>query len=459
MKNLLRTKSIDSTLQSNTGLKRCLTAFDLTLLGIGAIVGAGIFVLTGVAAATQAGPSIIYSYFLAGFACAFTALCYAELASSIGGCGSAYGYAYVGLGELIAWIIGWNLILEYGVATSTVAIGWSGYINDMLQAFGFYLPKKLTCSPFEGGICDLPAMVIILLMASILAAGVQQSTKINDVIVFVKLVTIAIFIFVATRHFKVQNWHPFMPFGWHGVVTGAGLIFFGYIGFDAVSTAAEETINPQRNLPIAIVASLAVCTLLYVLVAGLLTGIEPYTRLNVDSPVSQALLQHGESIAAGMVAVGAIAGLTSVILVMFYGLTRILLAMSRDGLLPQIFSQINLRTQIPTRVVWGSGIIMAVIAGFTPIGVAAEMVNIGTLAAFFIVCAGVIFLRHTKPNLKRPFKTPFSPWFPLLGMMTCFYLMLSLSHMTWIRFVVWSILGLTLYFLYGIKNSKLAERS
>lgn len=456
MNKLLRTKPIDS-VHTEGGLRRYLNAFDLTLLGIGAIVGAGIFVLTGVAAATQAGPAIICSYILAGFACALTALCYAELAAAIGGCGSAYGYAYVGIGEFVAWIIGWNLILEYGVSTSTVAIGWSGYVNDMLQALGVHLPQALTNNPFQGGICDLPAVAIVIFISSVLAAGVQQSAQVNRIVVAVKLITIAIFIVIATKYFQIKNWHPFMPFGWNGIVAGAGLIFFGYIGFDAVSTAAEETINPQRNLPIAIIASLAVCTLLYMLVSGLLTGMANYTTLNVDSPVSHAFLENGEPIAAAIVAVGAIAGLTSVVLVMFYGLTRILLAMSRDGLLPQVFSRINPQTQIPTRVVWGSGVVIALIAGFTPIDIAAEMVNIGTLAAFFIVCAGVIFLRYTQPHLHRPFKAPFSPWLPLVGMAACFYLMLSLSEMTWVRFVVWSILGIMVYFLFGIRNSKLAN--
>lgn len=456
MESLFRTKPIDDA-QTESGLRRCLGAFDLTLMGIGGIIGAGIFVLTGVAAATKAGPAITLSFMLAGTACAATALCYAELAAAIGGCGSAYGYAYAGLGELIAWIIGWNLILEYGVASAAVAIGWSGYIKDLLISINIHLPHALTLSPYEGGLCNVPAMFILLLITSILAMGIKQSSRVNKIIVFLKLLVILIFIFFAVQYFNINNWHPFMPFGWNGVSAGAGLIFFAYIGFDAVSTAAEETINPQRNLPIAIITSLAICTLLYILVSGLLTGMIPYQNLNFSSPVSRALLVYGEKTAAACIAVGAIAGLSSVILVMLYGLTRIFLAISRDGLLPQFFSKINPKTHSPLRIILLSGCLMSILAGFLPIGIVAEMTNIGTLTAFLIVCVGVIVLRYTQPNLHRPFRTPFSPWIPFLGIFSCFYLSINLEAMTWLRFVVWTIVGFAIYFLFGMKHSRLEK--
>jgi APA family basic amino acid/polyamine antiporter len=454
--SLLRTKPIDSDLCSNTGLRRCLGALDLTLLGIGAIIGAGIFVLTGVAAATQAGPGIVLSYVVAGLACAFAALAYAELSASIGGCGSAYGYAYAGLGELVAWTIGWDLILEYGVATAAVAIGWSGYFNNALVAMGIGLPEALLKAPGAGGMVNLPAAVIVLLLAVLLCVGVRQSARFNAVMVLVKVAAIATFIGVAVRHVEPANWTPFLPFGWGGVMSGAALIFFAYIGFDAVSTAAEEAIDPSRDLPIGILASLAVCTIIYVVVAGLLTAIVPYGTLNVASPVAEALLNLGHRWAAGFIAAGAIAGLTTVMLVLYYGLTRVFLAMSRDGLLPPVFAAVNGRTHTPVRVILVSGVLIATIAGFTPIGDVAELVNIGTLAAFVLVCGGAMVLRYTRPELPRPFRTPFSPLIPLLGIAFCIYLMASLPPVTWARFVIWLAIGTVIYFGYSRTRSVLA---
>ena len=457
--NLFRTKAINADTYCETGLARCLSALDLTLLGIGAIIGAGIFVLTGIAAATHAGPAIVASFVISGFACAFTALSYAELASSIGGCGSAYGYAYAGLGELIAWIIGWDLILEYGVATSTVAIGWSGYVDNMLTAVGLPLPPMLTKTPLDGGLINLPAAAIILLLSILLAVGVRQSARFNAVIVMVKLLAIAVFIGVAVFNVHPAYWQPFMPFGWQGVMNGAALIFFAYIGFDAVSTAAEETINPQRDVPRGILTSLALCTVIYIVVAGLLTGIVPYQTLNVPSPVAEALLHLGYRWASAVIAAGAIAGLTTVMLVLYYGLTRIFLAMSRDGLLPPVFSAIHPKTRTPIRVILASGILMAAVAGFTPIHDVAELDNIVTLSAFVLVCAGVIVLRRTQPDLPRPFRTPYSPLIPALGIAFCLYLMASLPWITWLRFVVWLALGLVVYFSYSRSRSALAVES
>ncbi|MHB8454738.1 MAG: APC family permease [Acidiferrobacterales bacterium] len=453
--SLFRTKPINADLFCDTGLRRCLGAFDLTLLGIGAIIGAGIFVLTGIAAATKAGPAIVLSYVVSGLACAFSALAYAELAASIGGCGSAYGYAYAGLGEFVAWIIGWDLILEYGVAVAAVAIGWSGYANNALNAAGLHLPVALLKVPSEGGIINLPAALIVLVLSALLVIGVRQSARFNAVMVLVKLVAIATFIAVAVPNVHPAYWHPFMPFGWPGVMGGAALIFFAYIGFDAVSTAAEEALNPPRDLPIGILASLAVCTVIYMVVAGLLTGIVPYGTLNVASPVADSMLRLGYRWAAAVVAAGAIAGLTTVMLVLYYGLTRIFLSMSRDGLLPPVFSAINSRTHTPIRVILVSGILIAAIAGFTPIGDVAELVNIGTLAAFVLVCAGVISLRHTRPDLKRPFRTPWSPVIPVLGILFCAYLMASLPLITWLRFVIWLAVGLVIYFSYSRRHSAL----
>lgn len=456
--NLLRTKPMNGDREASGRLLRpVLGPLDLTLLGIGAIIGAGIFVLTGVAAATQAGPAIVLSYLVAGTACAFSALAYAELAAAIGGCGSAYGYSYAGLGEILAWIIGWDLILEYGVAISAVAIGWSAYMDNALAAAGLAIPDALQKGPLEGGWINLPAVLIVVALGALLSVGVRESARVNAVMVLVKLLAIAVFVAVASAHIDPSNWSPFMPFGWSGVMSGGALIFFAYIGFDAVSTAAEEARNPQRDLPIGILVSLAVCTLIYIVVAGLLTAAVPYRTLNVGSPVADVLLRLGYPWAAGLIAAGAIAGLTTVMLVLYYGLTRIFLAMSRDGLLPPLFAQVHPKTATPVPVIAASGLAMAAIAGLTPIGEVAELVNIGTLAAFFLVCVGVIGLRYTHPHLPRPFRTPWSPLVPFLGAACCLYLMTQLPLVTWLRFGLWLGLGLIVYFVYSHRHSVLAR--
>lgn len=457
--SLFRTKHIDAFRTRDTGLKRCLRAFDLTLMGIGAIIGAGIFILTGIAAATKAGPAIILSYVIAGLACSFTALAYAELSSTIGGSGSAYGYAYASMGEFIAWIIGWTLILEYGVAVSAVAIGWSAYVNSLILSMGIHLPQSLIMNPFSGGIIDLPAVLLVFVLTGLLAIGVHESTRVNNIIVYIKFIAIAVFVGIAMFHVNPENWHPFAPFGWSGAVKGAALIFFAYIGFDAVSTAADEAIEPQKTLPIGILSSLAICTLIYVVCSGLLTGIQHYSTLNNAAPVANALIRIGFNFGASVVSVGAIAGLSTVCLVMFFGLTRIMFAMSGDGLLPPVFSRVNQKTQTPVRVIVVCGFLIALIAGFTPIEQVAEIVNIGTLAAFVVVSAGVLVLRYAKPELNRPFKVPFSPIVPLLGMGFCLYLMLNLPSVTWIRFTTWMIIGLVFYFIYGRKHSLLHAKS
>ncbi|MBW3566820.1 MAG: amino acid permease, partial [Proteobacteria bacterium] len=410
------------------------------------------------------------SFVVAGTVVSFAALSYAELASAIGGAGSAYSYGYHGLGEFIAWLIGWMLILEYAVAIAAVSVGWSGYVNNALVAMGIGLPDTLTLTPTEGGIINLPALLIILGLGGLLATGAKVSSQFNAVMVFVKVAAILLFIAVAAFNVEPSNWVPFIPergvnplgdlsYGWQGIMAGAASIFFAYIGFDAVSTAAEETRDPRKDLPIGILGSLIVCTVLYMLVALLLTGVVPYQSLNVPSPVSYALLQVGAKWASGMIAIGAIAGLTTVMLVLYFALTRILFAISRDGLLPPFFSRVNEKTGSPVRVIVMAGIIMAAIAGFAPLNDIVELTNIGTLGAFMVVCAGVAVLRITKPDLKRPFRTPFSPFIPVLGILGCMYLIFNLSPDTWTRFSIWIGAGLVIYFAYSYRHSILGRRS
>ncbi|HEX6929195.1 MAG TPA: amino acid permease [Gammaproteobacteria bacterium] len=464
--NIFRTKPIETHGESDSGLRKVLGPVDLVLLGVGAIIGAGIFVLTGLAAANHAGPAVILSFVVAGTVVGFAALSYAELASAIGGAGSAYSYGYHGLGEFIAWVIGWMLILEYTVAISAVSVGWSGYVNNALTAMGMGLPEILTKTPMEGGVVNLPAVLIILGLGTLLATGAKVSAQFNAIMVFVKVAAILLFIGVALFNIEPANWTPFIPergvnplgeisYGWQGIMTGAASIFFAYIGFDAVSTAAEETRNPGRDLPIGILGSLGICTALYMVVSALLTGVVPYQSLNVPSPVSSALLQVGVEWASGMVAVGAIAGLTTVMLVLYFGLTRVLFAISRDGLLPPFFSHVNRKTGSPVRVIVLAGIAMACIAGFAPLTDIVELTNIGTLGAFMVVCAGVAVLRVTKPDMHRPFRTPFSPVIPVLGILGCIYLILNLSPDTWSRFGIWLAAGLVIYFAYSYRHSKL----
>lgn len=433
-------------------LQRSLTSIDLILLGIGGIIGAGVFVLTGVGAATKAGPAITLSYIISGLASLFAALAYAELAASIGGPGSAYSYANAGFGPFIGWMVGWTLLLEYIMSVATVAIGWSGYFNNLLTAMHISLPHALSAPPFEGGIINLPAVIMISLLAFILSLGMRESARFNAAIVLIKLITIGVFITVATTHIKLENWSVFFPFGFQGVMSGAAFVFFAYVGFDALSTAVEETINPSRDIPIGIIVSLIVCTLLYIIVALLLTGIAPFPSLNVRSPVAEALLRLGENTAAGFIAAGAIAGLTTTMLVLYYGFTRVGFAIARDGLLPKIMAKINPRTRTPIPTIIIGGILIALVAGFSPIDRTAELVNIGTLTAFVFVCVGVVILRVTRPNMPRPFKLPFSPIIPLLGALFCFYLMISLPTVTWERFGLWTALGVIIYIFQYVRR-------
>jgi len=442
---------------TDTGLRRSLGALDLTLLGVGAIIGAGIFVLTGVAAATQAGPSIIVSYVIAASVCALAALSYAELAAAIGGSGGAYCYAYAGLGEIVAWFVGWALMLEYGLAVSAVAIGWSAYFTNALTSLGVALPKAIAAGPDAGGMVNLPALGIIAALTVLLCLGIEASRWVNRLAVAIKLAVVGLFIVIAAGHVEVANWQPFAPFGFSGIMSGAAIIFFSYIGFDAVCTAADEARNPQRDLPIGILASLALCTALYMLVAALLTGIVDYRTLDNASPVAQAMLDLGFTWFAGVIAFGAVAGLTTVILVIFYGQTRILMAIARDGLLPVSLARVNPRTCAPTNSIVGTGIVVAAIAGFAPIGTVAQLTNIGTLAAFMAVCGAVIALRRRHPALPRPFRMPLVPLLPGLGMLGCLWLMSFLGAATWIYFALWIGIGSGVYFLYSIRTSALAR--
>lgn len=459
MNNLFRKKSIHMMLEQSKGhvLKRTLGALDLTLLGIGAIIGTGIFVLTGIVAAQSAGPALIISFILAGIACALAALCYAEFSSSVPISGSVYTYTYATMGEFFAFLIGWDLMLEYLLAVSSVATGWSAYFQSLLNGFGLHIPKILSSAPGSGhgGMVDLPAILIILLITTLLSRGVESSAKINNIMVAVKLIVVLGFILVGVFYIKPSNWHPFMPFGFSGVLTGAATVFFAFLGFDAVATASEEVKNPQKNVPIGIISSLAVCTILYILVSLILTGIVPYNLLNVNDPVSFALKFIGHYKIAGLISFGALAGITTVLLVMMYGQVRISFAISRDGLLPKIFSTVHKKYKTPYVNTWITGLVAATIAGFVDLTTLAHLVNIGTLAAFSLISIAVIIMRKTHPNLKRAFKVPLVPLLPIISAACCIYLMSSLPSLTWKAFIIWIAIGGVVYFMYGRKHSHL----
>lgn len=457
--DLFRKKDI---LVRDTGgvtLDKTLGTFNLTMLGIGAIMGTGIFVLTGVAAARHAGPAITISFIIAALVCVLAAFCYAEFASAIPMSGSAYSYGYAIFGELIGWILGWDLLLEYGLACSAVASGWSGYFQGLLSGFGIHLPTAITSAyrPGAGTYVDIPAIAIIAVLSWILSRGMKESARLNTFMVFVKLAVVVLFIVVGIWYVKPENWHPFMPYGWSGVKTGAATVFFAYIGFDAVSSAAEEVKNPQRSMPIAIISSLLVCTVLYLAVSFILTGIVPYTDLDVKNPVSFALQYIHLDWAAGLISLGSIVGITTVLLVMLYGQTRLIFAISRDGLLPKVFSIVNPKTQTPVKGSWMTFVVVAIFAGFIPLDTLADLTNIGTLFAFSIVSFGILVLRKTHPELPRAFKVPFVPFLPILSVVACLYLMKQLPALTWKSFGIWLVIGLIVYFAYGRKHSLLNE--
>lgn len=455
--DLFRKKDIGAlrSMAQNSGLTKNLGAFDLVFLGIGSVIGTGIFVLTGVGAALYAGPGISLSFVLASIACAFAGLAYAEYASMVPVAGSAYAYTYASLGEFLAFIVGWNLILEYTVTCSTVAAGWSGYVVGLLSSGGIDLPVAFTKVPEEGGIINVPAILITMFLCILLVHGTKETVMINRILVFVKLAVIVIFFVLAVPNIDPTNWDPFLPYGTQGISAGAAIVFFAYIGFDAVATSAEEAKNPSRDLPIGILGSLGVCAVLYFFVALVLTGVVPYTDLNNAEPVAYALRVIGYPIGSAIVAVGAICGITTVLLVLLYGQARIFFALSRDGMIPAGICKIHKLYRTPYLVTIGGCILVSIIAGFAPIHLIAEMANIGTLSAFFIAGFGVLYLRIKRPDIKRGFKCPAIYFVAPMAMICCGYLMYNLPIHTWIRFVVWCGIGFVVYFGYSYKHSKL----
>ncbi len=476
--NLLRRKSVtqlQADALTDNRLKRALGATNLTALGIGAIIGTGIFVLTGTVAAQNAGPAVVLSFVLAGVASVFAALCYSEFASLVPMAGSAYTYGYATLGELFAWIIGWDLILEYALGAVTVSIGWSGYVVSFLRDIGIHIPPELSAARGTlitladgtqvAAIFNLPAVIIIAVVTLLLVIGIRESATVNNVIVFVKVAVVLVFIIGAAHAVNPANWHPFIPpstgarghFGWSGVMQGAGIVFFAYIGFDAVSTAAQEAKNPQHDMPIGIIGSLLICTVLYIAVSALATGIVPYPQLDVPDPIAVAADHGGMGWMAGAIKLGAIAGLSSVILVMLLGQSRIFWTMADDGLLPKFVSRVHPKFRTPWITTIVTGVVVAFFAALFTVREAGSLVSIGTLLAFVIVSIGVLVLRIREPDLPRTFKTP-AVWIVApLGALSALYLMVSLPWRTWERLIIWFVIGMFVYFFYGVRRSKLAQ--
>ncbi|GGK91588.1 amino acid permease [Mangrovihabitans endophyticus] len=452
---------VSETTEEGHGLKRAVGATHLTAMGVGAIIGTGIFVVIGEGAGV-AGPAVILSFVLAAVACTFSALSYAELASAVPVSGSAYTYTYATLGEVVAWIIGWDLILEYGVSVAGVAVGWGGNLNAFLDAaFGVSLPDAIAKSPEDGGVFNLPAVLIVLAITLLLVRGVTESARVNLVMVVVKLTVLTFFIVVALVNFGTGNFQPFAPSGVDGVTSAAAIIFFAYIGFDAVSTGSEEARNPGRELPVAIIGSLLICTFFYVLTAvGALGIASPDQMKDSDAPLSAALDKGaGMGWAAGILSFGALVAITSVVLVIMYGQTRIFFAMCRDGLLPQRLATVNQRYGTPAVLTIGLGLLIAALAALVPLSEIVKLVNIGTLFAFVLVNIGVIVLRRTRPDMPRPYRVPWSPVLPALGIVFAVYLMTDLPLTTWVRFVVWLVLGIVIYVAYGYRHSRMRRRA
>src|SRR5215475_2904352 len=476
-------------MEGGNRLRRILGPVQLTSLGVGAIIGTGIFVLTGVAAHDKTGPALMLSFVVAGLACIFAALCYAEFASMVPVAGSAYTYAYATLGELFAWIVGWDLILEYAVGSATVAHGWSHYFQDFIGIFGVKLPQALTNAPFDfdpstgvltstGSVIDFPALVITAVITSILVIGIRESASFNALMVGVKVVIVLVVIVVGAMYIDPRNWHPFAPYGLTGVsffgktlmgqtgraseplgmLAGAATIFFAYIGFDSVSTHAEEARNPRRDVPIGIISSLVICTVLYIAVAAILTGMVPYDKINIDAPVSNAFKQVGLPWAQFLISLGALTGITSVLLVLMLSQPRVLLAMARDGLVPSsFFGAVHERFRTPWKSTILTGVFVGSMGALVPLRILAELVNIGTLLAFVIVCAAVLIMRRTHPQADRPFRCPLVPLMPILGIAFCLLLMFSLPAENWLRLVIWLLIGFAIYFSYGRYHSVMSR--
>jgi len=493
LKGLFARKTLEMLLEEMEGeqrLRRILGPVALTSLGIGCIIGTGIFVLTGIAAHDKAGPALIGSFVVAGIACIFAALCYAEFAAMVPVAGSAYTYAYATLGELFAWIIGWDLVLEYTVAASTVAHGWSHYFQDFIGIFGIKLPLLLSRAPFDydtvagelfwtKAFMDLPAIVIVGILTVILVKGIRESAGFNAFMVIVKLAIVLLVIGLGAFYVDPANWKPFAPYGYAGIsffgktlwgqtaaggeplgmLAGAAIVFFAYIGFDSVSTHAEEAKNPQRDVPIGIIASLLICTVLYIAVSAVVTGMVRYDKINLDAPVSDAFKQAGIPWAQFLVSLGALTGITSVLLVLMLSQPRVLLAMARDGLLPRsFFASVHEKFRTPWKATILTGICVALMAAFIPLRILAELVNIGTLLAFVIVCLAVLVMRIRHPEAHRPFKAPLFPFVPILGTLFCLLLMFSLPPENWLRLFVWLLIGFVVYFGYGRRHSILRNK-
>lgn len=477
LEQLFRKKDFNQIIEESSrgdGLKRNLSATNLVSLGVGAIVGVGIFVVTGKAAANFAGPALTISFFISALACVMAGLCYAEFASMIPVSGSVYAYSYTTVGEFPAWFMGWILILEYLLACASVSVGWSEYVVNLLNDINIRIPEHLIQSPIDytteqgwhltGALFNFPAVAIVVLLTSFLLGGIKQSAWINNVIVFIKVGVILLFIGFGLSYIDFANWSPYIPdpdpnefgkYGWGGILRGAAVVFYAYLGFDALSTAAQEAKDPQKDMPKGILYSLGICTLLYIAVTAVLTGIINYKYLNVAAPIAAAIDQTGDGLAwlGPFIKIGAIAGLSSVILVMMLGQSRIYYAIAKDGLLPSYFGQTNKKTGIPKRATIFAGIVTVIVAAFVPMQVMTDLVSIGTLLAFAMVCITIVILRKTSPDLKRPFKVPFSPFIPLLGAFICFLQMISLPMDAWIRLICWSVIGIVIYFVYGRKNS------
>jgi APA family basic amino acid/polyamine antiporter len=482
--NFLRTKTVEQSIadteEPEHQLRRELSALDLTVFGVGVVIGTGIFVLTGKAAGVQAGPAVAISFVVAGIVCGLAAVCYAEFASTVPVAGSAYTFSYATLGELIAWIIGWDLILELALGASTVAVGWSGYFANVLDTIGITLPKSIYSESPSITQPNIVAAAIVLILTGVICLGIKLSARLNNIIVAIKVAIVLFVIVAGLFYINVSNYSPFIPpsgspaaqgataspsllsdlgvttgtFGVAGIFTGAALVFFAFIGFDIVATAAEETKNPQRDLPRGILGSLVICTILYVAVSIVVTGMVKYNQMSISAPLAEAFRSVGRPGFANIISIGALAGLTTVMMILMLGQSRVFFAMSRDGLLPQSFSRVNPRTGTPVRVTVTTGIVVAVISALVPLSELAELVNIGTLFAFILVAIGVVILRRTRPDLPRAFRTPLVPVLPIASVLASFYLMLNLPAATWIRFAIWLVIGLVVYGLYGARRSR-----